>query len=176
MGGAAGGGGKGRLRKLPKKPKIDAVRNEINVTPLVDVCLVLLIIFMVITPLMARGKEVPLPQTSFHSNEKDRQQPVVSIDKTETVHLSGLTATNRQYNEVMGKLGEQGLIPKLKEKIEWLWEQAKNPEAKGRMFIKVDNSLTYGRIYPLIEGLNDPVAGLGQTQFDLGTAEKRGGE
>ncbi len=170
MGGAAG---HGRMRKLGKKPKLDAVRNDINVTPLVDVCLVLLIIFMVITPLMARGKEVPLPQTTYHSNEKDRQQPVVSIDKNETVHLAGLTSTNKQYAEPMGKLGDADLIGKLKVKIEWLWEQAKNPEAKGRMFIKVDNTLTYKRIYPLIEALNDPVTGLGQTQFDLGVAEKR---
>ncbi|MGA0323216.1 MAG: biopolymer transporter ExbD, partial [Ilumatobacteraceae bacterium] len=40
------------------------VHNEINVTPLVDVCLVLLIIFMVIMPMLQRGKEVPLPQTA----------------------------------------------------------------------------------------------------------------
>jgi biopolymer transport protein TolR len=39
------------------------VRSEINVTPLVDVCLVLLIIFMVVTPLL-RGREVELPRTA----------------------------------------------------------------------------------------------------------------
>jgi biopolymer transport protein ExbD len=172
MGGA---GGKGKLRKLPKKPKLDNVRNDINVTPLVDVCLVLLIIFMVITPLMARGKEVSLPQTEFHSNEKDRQQPVISIDKNETVHLSGLTATNRQYNEVMGKLGEATVVPKLVKQVTWLWEQAKNPEAKGRLFFKVDVSLPYKKIYPLIKDLNDAEIGLGQTQFDLGAAERREG-
>ena len=41
----------------------NAVRSEINVTPLVDVCLVLLIIFMVVTPLLMEGKPVQLPQT-----------------------------------------------------------------------------------------------------------------
>jgi biopolymer transport protein TolR len=41
----------------------NAVRAEINVTPLVDVCLVLLIIFMVVTPLLVHGVDVNLPQT-----------------------------------------------------------------------------------------------------------------
>ena len=51
-----------------------------NVTPLIDAMLVLLIIFMVVTPLMARGKEVPLPATRHHSQEKDKLQPVVALD------------------------------------------------------------------------------------------------
>jgi biopolymer transport protein ExbD len=40
-----------------------AVRSDINVTPLVDVCLVLLIIFMVVTPLLQKGVDVNLPET-----------------------------------------------------------------------------------------------------------------
>jgi biopolymer transport protein ExbD len=40
-----------------------AVRSEINVTPLVDVCLVLLIIFMVVTPMLQQGVDVSLPET-----------------------------------------------------------------------------------------------------------------
>jgi biopolymer transport protein ExbD len=42
----------------------NAVRSEINVTPLVDVCLVLLIIFMVVTPLLMEGVDVQLPRTA----------------------------------------------------------------------------------------------------------------
>jgi biopolymer transport protein ExbD len=47
-------------------PKIGAspIRSEINVTPLVDVCLVLLIIFMVVTPMLQSGVDVNLPETS----------------------------------------------------------------------------------------------------------------
>jgi biopolymer transport protein ExbD len=41
----------------------NAIRSEINVTPLVDVCLVLLIIFMVVTPLLQEGVDVQLPET-----------------------------------------------------------------------------------------------------------------
>src|SRR5271170_2663661 len=64
-----------------KKPHVDVVRNDINVTPLVDVMLVLLIIFMLMTLLMGRGHDVTLPRASNFSQEKDKLQPVVSIDK-----------------------------------------------------------------------------------------------
>src|SRR5690606_17977342 len=64
-------------RKAP--PKLDAVRNEINVTPLVDVCLVLLIIFMVILPMLERGKDVRVPKTEFHLDAKDNHQPIVAL-------------------------------------------------------------------------------------------------
>ena len=50
-----------RARRLSghKKQAIDQIRADVNITPLVDVVLVLLIIFMVVIPLMARGREVP---------------------------------------------------------------------------------------------------------------------
>jgi biopolymer transport protein ExbD len=52
----------GRAAKLAGSGE-NAVKADINVTPLVDVCLVLLIIFMVVTPLLMEGKPVQLPQT-----------------------------------------------------------------------------------------------------------------
>jgi biopolymer transport protein TolR len=56
------------------------VKSDINVTPLVDVCLVLLIIFMVVTPMLHRGPEVQLPQTKNHTNHQDTgEQIVVSV-------------------------------------------------------------------------------------------------
>ena len=51
---------------LPKHNKpnlVREVRSDINVTPLVDVCLVLLIIFMVVTPMLQQGVDVTLPET-----------------------------------------------------------------------------------------------------------------
>lgn len=174
MGGAAGHG-RGNLRPLPKKPKVDAVRNEINVTPLVDVCLVLLIIFMVITPLMARGKEVPLPKTEYHSEEKDKLQPVISVDKNETIWLAGTSAQGKQELMEIGKLGDPKLGEILAREINRLWEVAKKPEAKGRLFLKVDTGVTYGRVYPLLMALNE--GDLQLTSVDIGTAEKiKGGE
>src|SRR3954451_12751057 len=63
-----------------KKPMVDSVRNDINVTPLVDVMLVLLIIFMLMTLIMGRGHDVTLPNASHYSQEKDKMQPVVTVD------------------------------------------------------------------------------------------------
>jgi biopolymer transport protein TolR len=63
---AFGGGGKG-------------IKNEINVTPLVDVVLVLLIIFMVITPMLQRGKDVNLPMSLKVDDEKKGDPLVLSV-------------------------------------------------------------------------------------------------
>src|SRR5437016_11569366 len=56
------------------------VRSEINVTPLVDVVLVLLIIFMVVTPMLHRGVKIDLPETDHHAKKQDTgEQLVVSV-------------------------------------------------------------------------------------------------
>jgi biopolymer transport protein TolR len=175
------------MRPLPKKPKIDAVRNEINVTPLVDVCLVLLIIFMVITPLMARGKDVPLPKTSFHSEEKDRLQPVISIGEDTKTHelrvwLAGTTAQGKQELIEIGSLDEFKITDeqelsespareKLAKEVNRLWEVTKNVEAKGRLFLKVGDFVPYEKVYPVLMTVNEDLA---LTSIDLGTAEKKG--
>ena len=52
--------------RAPKKRVKGDVKADINVTPLVDVVLVLLIIFMVVTPMIASGVAVDLPKTEFH--------------------------------------------------------------------------------------------------------------
>ncbi len=61
--------------------------SDINVTPLVDVILVLLIIFMVTAPMMTRGIDVRLPKTESGSDATD-QRLVVSIDSDNTVYLN----------------------------------------------------------------------------------------
>ena len=184
-----GGGGRhrGGLRPLPKKPPLDAVRNDINVTPLVDVCLVLLIIFMVITPLIARGKEVPLPETEFHSDEKDKLQPVISVGKDSRdqqlkIWLAGTSAQGKQEMIEIGLLDQfqitdEGEVSESKgrelldKEVHRLWEVAKTQEAKGRVFMKVDHDLPYERVYPLLMAVNED---LGISSIDLGTADKKG--
>jgi len=63
-------------------------KNDINVTPLVDVVLVLLIIFMVITPMLQRGKDVHLPKANKHAEEKKSADPlVISVTVDKQVYL-----------------------------------------------------------------------------------------
>ena len=66
----------------------DEVKGDINVTPLVDVCLVLLIIFMVVTPMLQQGVDVQLPQGP-HAEKKPGQEGdlIVSIKQDGTVFV-----------------------------------------------------------------------------------------
>jgi biopolymer transport protein TolR len=94
LGSSSGGGG-----RRSRKP----VMAEINVTPMVDVMLVLLIIFMVSAPLMTVGVPLDLPQTQAKSLDSSDQKPImVSVD------LSGKTFIND------AEIGLDELIPKLK--------------------------------------------------------------
>ena len=64
------------------------VKNEINVTPLVDVVLVLLIIFMVVTPMLQRGKDVKLPEAkNIEQENKDSESIMVSVTTDKRIWL-----------------------------------------------------------------------------------------
>jgi biopolymer transport protein TolR len=76
MGGSsAGGGGGGRRRRRRGK----AVMSEINITPMVDVMLVLLIIFMVAAPMMTAGVPVDLPRTAAADMPSQTQPITVAV-------------------------------------------------------------------------------------------------
>ncbi len=82
MGGGSGGGGGRRGRRGRKGPL-----TEINVTPLVDVMLVLLIIFMISAPLLTVGVPVELPQTDASAVETNNEPLSVSIDQQGAVFI-----------------------------------------------------------------------------------------
>lgn len=73
-----------RTRRIPYKSDkgvhTEAPNSDINVTPLVDVCLVLLIIFMVVTPMLGRGKDVQLPKLAQADQHKEGDQVFVSVN------------------------------------------------------------------------------------------------
>jgi biopolymer transport protein TolR len=100
--------------------------SEINVTPLVDVMLVLLIIFMVTAPLMTSGVSVDLPKTDAQPLNSDSQPLTVSIDASGKIFL--------QDQEVD--------LPDLVAKLQAI---AQNNQDR-RIFVRGDKDLAYGRI------------------------------
>ena len=111
-----GGGARGRYRPLA----------EINVTPLVDVMLVLLIIFMVTAPLMTSGVSVDLPKTNAQPLNNDSEPLTVSIRANGDVFLAD----------------QQVALPEVVEKLKAIARN--NPDR--RIFVRGDRELPYGRI------------------------------
>jgi len=89
------------------------VKSEINVTPLIDVVLVLLIIFMVVTPLLQRGKSVNLPNSQKSDENKEAETLVISMPSDNTLWLEGTPATT----ETLGSLLTQALAQKPGQKV-----------------------------------------------------------
>jgi biopolymer transport protein ExbD/biopolymer transport protein TolR len=109
-----------------------AVKSDINVTPLVDVVLVLLIIFMVITPMLQRGKPVVLPDAKNVSALKQGGDPV----------LISVTADGRVWID-------KEEVPELKDLPERLRiEMETHPGAP--IMVKGDRELNYKRIRELV--------------------------
>lgn len=75
--------------------------SEINVTPLVDVMLVLLIVFMVSAPLMQQGVDVNLPKANAGNISQSQEPVVISVLANQTLHLDGKTVS---LNELSDKL------------------------------------------------------------------------
>jgi biopolymer transport protein TolR len=118
-----GGGGEAVGRR---KHRRRSVMHEINVTPFVDVMLVLLIIFMVSAPLLTVGVPLDLPQSQAKSLEQDREPLTVSVNVQGQVFL--------QNSEI--KVDE--LVPKLKAIT----------DARGgseeRIYVRGDRKVDYG--------------------------------
>ena len=108
--------------------------SEINVTPFVDVMLVLLIIFMVTAPLLTAGIKVNLPEsTSILKNEKN--DPV-----TVTINSKGEIFLQKK------KFSADGLIKKLK--------ALKSQNKDLKIYIKGDKKLNYGKVMDLMSFIN----------------------
>jgi biopolymer transport protein TolR len=108
------------------------VKAEINITPLVDVVLVLLIIFMVVTPMLQRGKDVHLPQVKQPDREsKDGDPIILSVTREKKIFLE------------QAALDEEGLAAELRAQF------AREPNRK--ILLKGDERLAYGDIRKVME-------------------------
>ena len=123
-------GGKSRGHRGQRHP----VMSQINVTPMVDVMLVLLIIFMVAAPLLTVGVPIDLPQTQAKSMDQDREPLTVSVNDKGQVFL--------QNSEI--KLDE--LVVKLK-------AIAKNG-SEERIYVRGDRKVDYGTVMKVMGRLS----------------------
>ena len=87
MGMSAGGNSAGSGGRRGRGGRRKGAISEINVTPLVDVMLVLLIIFMVAAPMMTVGVPVDLPQTSANALNSETQPITISVNANAQIHL-----------------------------------------------------------------------------------------
>lgn len=95
---------------LPKhKAKMVAeVKSDINVTPLVDVCLVMLIIFMVVTPMLQKGVDVQLPQTNQPEKMPEGQkQLTISIKQDGSVFVDESWVPDENVEAELAKIHTQ---------------------------------------------------------------------
>lgn len=99
--------------------------SEINVTPFVDVMLVLLIIFMVTAPLMTQGIDVKLPETSAPAIPSEKERLMVTVTKDEKVYID-------EYPVDLDALGP---------KIAAIYQ---NQKGRQGVFLRADESLPYG--------------------------------
>jgi len=112
---------------------------EINVTPMVDVMLVLLVIFMVAAPLLTVGVPVDLPQAQAPEVAGQDEPLVVSIDKDGRIFLEDTGVELEELGPRLAAVSEN------------------NPEA--RVFVRGDQAIDYGRVMAVMGAINQ--AGFG---------------
>jgi biopolymer transport protein TolR len=123
---AANAAGRGQWQSRRSRRRTSHVMSEINVTPMVDVMLVLLIIFMVSAPLLTVGVAIDLPQTQAKSLDQDREPITVTVNDKGQFYLQ-----NTEYRI-------EELVPKLQ-------AIAKNG-GDERIYVRGDKKVDYGTV------------------------------
>ena len=118
---------KGRRRNLPM--------SEINVTPFVDVMLVLLIIFMVAAPLMTAGVPLNLPETAANAVPNEDEEPLmVSIPVEGSLTIMGQPVADEQVVTTLRTILAE--------------------RQSGRVFLRADGTIPYARVVQIMGALN----------------------
>lgn len=126
----SGGGGRRRRHRGSS-----AAMSEINVTPFVDVMLVLLIIFMVAAPMLTVGVPIELPDTAANAMPNEEEEPL-----TISITADGLLLI--QSSEV----SDEELIPKLR--------AIADQRTSDKVFLRADGALAYERVAQVMGALN----------------------
>lgn len=128
--GASSGGRRGRRRKSKSKPMA-----EINVTPFVDVMLVLLIIFMVAAPLLTVGVPVELPKTAAKALPTEQEEPL-----TITLSLDG------RISIMNTEIADGDLLNRLR--------AISAERDNDKVFLRADGAIPYERVVQVMGALN----------------------
>ncbi|GGF16875.1 protein TolR [Aliidongia dinghuensis] len=137
-GGLMNGGGRSRHSRLNRRPMAD-----INVTPMVDVMLVLLIVFMVAAPLLTVGVPVDLPKTQAPAINEQKEPLVVTVNGQGQIYVQETP------------IEADALLPKLQAITE------NNQDAT--IYVRGDKAINYGRVMEVM-GL---IASAGYTKVSL---------
>jgi biopolymer transport protein TolR len=132
--GASSAGGGGYTRRSSRRKSSYKANSEINVTPLVDVMLVLLIIFMVAAPLMTVGVPIELPETQAKQLQSNNEPLTVSVDKDGKIYLQEAA------------ISFEDLIPKLQALAKMGVEE--------QIFVRADEAVDYGLVMKVMGSLN----------------------
>ncbi len=112
------------------------MKSDINVTPLVDVCLVLLIIFMVVTPMLQKGKPVMLPQTERPDKKPESDKELlISVQADKTIFIDTKWYPDKEFAAKMKEIGERS--------------------SNKDVLIKADQRLTYGDVKNVMRMVKD---------------------
>jgi len=133
MGASVGGGG-GRGRRGSRRIQ-RAAMSEINVTPFVDVMLVLLVIFMVTAPLLTSGVPLDLPKTKSKQLSTDKEPLTVSVNKKGEIFLQETKIT---LEEVGNKL-----------------KAIKKGGPDETIFVRGDTGIDYGLVIKVMARINE---------------------
>ncbi|RTK92394.1 MAG: protein TolR [Rickettsiales bacterium] len=109
--------------------------NEINVTPMVDVMLVLLIIFMITSPMLVAGIDVDLPKTESSSISSDTDAITIGINKKEEIYIF---ETKIELNALVSKL-----------------EAITQNKKDRKIIIKADKDISYGTVIEILAHINN---------------------
>jgi biopolymer transport protein TolR len=108
---------------------------DINVTPMADIMIVLLIIFMVITPMLQKGVDVRLPTASNTKERKDEPKTiVVAVKQDSTAYLNGIKIENTA-----------NLVQEIKGRLEEL------PDTNKVVYLKADENLAYSEVMKIMD-------------------------
>ena len=110
---------------------------EINVTPMVDVMLVLLIIFMVTAPLLATGVQVDLPQSKAAALEQNQEPVAISIDAGGSVFIGDTPVPMDTLDAHLAQIAAASREP-----------------GGPRIFLRADQGLDYGRVMAVMGEIN----------------------